>query len=375
MNNPFTLFLADPPVRLLAGGNPLGFMLPANLLWGVVILVFLLIITITAIYIILWRKKKQHFYKLAINRDIESWISHILLEEMDTELPISDNIYRLLKNREVRQYLIDELVKCKRNFSGSAGNTIVGLYERLDLKKESIQKSRSRKWFVKARGIQELYLMNQMDMLTTIYKNTNNSNDFVRMEAQTGVIYMTGFAGLRFLDMIAYPLTEWQQIKLLEQLRLAQKKEDITASIPGWLRSKNDTVIIFVLKLITDYQYFQMKDEVVYCLTHPNEKVRTQAVKTIIQLADQHTPMILLGYFRKENRSTRTMILDALATMAGDEQKDLLIELLNDPDNIIKLKAANVLAKCCTGGTAIVAQRAAVEPEPFERILQHINTL
>jgi hypothetical protein len=375
MGNPFTFFPLDSHIRLLASGNPLDFMPPGNLLWGVAILAFLLVITITAIYVILWRKKRHHFYKLEINRDIENWISHILLEETGTDIPISDNIYRLLKNREVKQYLIDELVKCKRNFSGSAGNTIVGLYERLDLKKESVKKSRSRKWFIKARGIQELYLMNQMDMLTTIYKNTNNSNEFVRMEAQTGVIYMTGFAGLRFLDVIAYPLTEWQQIKLLEQLRLTQKKEDITANIPGWLRSKNDTVIIFVLKLITDYQYFQMKDEVVYCLTHPNEKVRTQAVKTIIQLADQYTPMILLGYFRKENRSTRAMILDALATMAGDEQKDLLIGLLDDPDNIIKLKAANVLAKCCTDGTAIVAQRAALEPEPFGRILQHIKTL
>ncbi|HEX7692064.1 MAG TPA: hypothetical protein VF408_06730, partial [Sediminibacterium sp.] len=277
MGNPFTFFPADSHIRLLASGNSLDFMPPGNLLWGVAILAFLLVITITAIYVILWRKKRHHFYKLEINRDIENWISHILLEETGTDIPISDNIYRLLKNREVKQYLIDELVKCKRNFSGSAGNTIVGLYERLDLKKESVKKSRSRKWFIKARGIQELYLMNQMDMLTTIYKNTNNSNEFVRMEAQTGVIYMTGFAGLRFLDVIAYPLTEWQQIKLLEQLRLTQKKEDITANIPGWLRSKNDTVIIFVLKLITDYQYFQMKDEVVYCLTHPNEKVRTQA--------------------------------------------------------------------------------------------------
>jgi hypothetical protein len=375
MGNPFIFFPADPHIRLLASGNPLDFMPPGNLLWGVAILALLLVITITAIYIILWRKKRHYFYKLEINRDIENWISHILLEETGTDIPISDNIYRLLKNREVKQYLIDELVKCKRNFSGSAGNTIVGLYERLDLKKESVKKSRSRKWFIKARGIQELYLMNQMDMLTTIYKNTNNSNEFVRMEAQTGVLYMTGFAGLRFLDMIAYPLTEWQQIKLLEQLRLTQKKENITVNIPGWLHSKNDTVITFVLKLITDYQYFQMKDEVIYCLTHPNEKVRTQAVKTIIQLADQHTPMILLGYFRKENRSTRAMILDALATMAGDEQKDLLVGLLDDPDNIIKLKAANVLAKCCTDGTAIVAQRAAAEPEPFERILQHINTL
>ncbi|NCI47187.1 HEAT repeat domain-containing protein [Sediminibacterium soli] len=350
-------------------------MTPENLLKGTTVLLFFLAAIIVAIYIVLWRKKRQHFYSLAINQDIENWITHILMEEDDADIPVSQNLYRSLRNPRARQYLINELVKCKRNFSGSAGNTIMGLYERFDLKKDSVKKIRSGKWFIKARGIQELFMMNQADLLTTIYKNTNNRNEFVRMEAQTGVIYMTGFAGLRFLDVIAYPLTEWQQIRLLEQLRLTQKKEDITANIPGWLQSKNDTVVIFVLKLVTEYQYFQMRDAAVHCLTHANEKVRTQAVKAVILLADEQTPMILLGYFRKEGPANRALILDALATMAGDEQKDLLVELLNDPDNIIKLKAANVLAKCCTDGTAIVAERARQEPEPFERILMHIKSL
>lgn len=70
-------------------------------------------------------------------------------------------------------------------------------------------------------------MMDQKNLLTKIYRETNSKNEFVRSEAQIAIIYMTGFNGLRFLDVISYPLTLWQQIKLLEQLRLLEKRRFI----------------------------------------------------------------------------------------------------------------------------------------------------
>jgi hypothetical protein len=186
---------------------------------------------------------------------------------------------------------------------------------------------------------------------------------------------MTGFPGLRFLDVIRYPLTEWQQIKLLEQLRLTPKKEDLSEQLTGWLLSKNDTVVIFALKLADEYQQFTVREQVVDCLVHPYEPVRTQAVKTLIRLADEFTPRILAGYFHKEGYINRIMMLDALAVIATEKQAHFLIDLLDDPNNIIKLKAAIVLAGCCEKGMEILEQRALAEPEPFERILRHVKTV
>jgi hypothetical protein len=60
--------------------------------------------------------------------------------------------------------------------------------------------------------------------------------------------------------------------------------------------------------------------------------------------------------------------------MATDREKDFLINLLNNPNDIIKLKTAIVLAQCCTGGLAFIKQKAALTPEPFERILLHIQS-
>lgn len=353
----------------------LRFMSPGNLIIGVKIMAICIFAIIVSIYLRLYNKKRQFIYTTSINRHLESWISHIILEESSEGIQLPAKFYRILKNKMARQFAIDELIRCKKNFTGLVGETIVQLYIQLGLKNDSIAKVRSRKWWHKARGIQELYLMNQIDVLKTIYKNTNNGNEFVRMEAQTGVIHMTGFPGLRFLDVASYPLTEWQQIKLLEQLRLTPKKEDLTEQIKGWLESANDTVAIFALKLADEYQQLAVVSNVVNCLVHPNERVRTQAVKTLTRLEDPNTATILLGYFRKEGFMNRKLMLDALATLATEKHAPFLEQLLDDKDNTIKLKAAVVLARCCPEGMKIIEAKAEAMPEPYERILKHVKSV
>lgn len=358
------------------GKDFLTFMSPDNLLTGVQIMGICILLIVILVYAQLLAKKRMYFYTERIRNNIEVWISHIILEESVEGIEIPKKFYRLLEDPKARQVAIDELTNCKKNFSGIVAENIVALYNQLGLREDSLAKMRNkRKWYLQARGIQELYLMDQKNLLTKIYRETNSKNDFVRSEAQIAIIYMTGFNGLRFLDVISYPLTLWQQIKLLEQLRLFGKKEDLSDRLPKWFQSKNDTVVVFALRLAAEYQQYAVKDAIMNCLVHPSDAVRTRAIKTLITLADEQTPFILTGYFSKENFDNQVHILDNLATMASDEQAPFLERLLDAPDNIIKLKAAIVLANNCTNGLTILEKRAAQEPEPFERILRHVKTV
>jgi hypothetical protein len=358
------------------GKDFLTFMSPENLLIGVQIMGVCILLIVILIYAQLLAKKRLYFYTERIRNNIEVWISHIILEESVEGIEVPKKFYRLLDDPKARQVAIDELTKCKKNFSGLVAENIVALYNQLGLREDSLEKMRNkRKWYLQARGIQELYLMDQKNLLTKIYRETNSKNEFVRSEAQIAIIYMTGFKGLRFLDVISYPLTLWQQIKLLEQLRLFGKKEDLSDRIPGWLESENDTVVVFALRLAGEYQQYAVKDAIMNCLVHPSDAVRTRAIKTLIVLADEQTPFILTGYFSKENFDNQVHILNSLASIATDEQEVFLEKLLDAPDNIIKLKAAVVLANNCTNGLAILEKRAAQEPEPFERILRHVKTV
>lgn len=358
------------------GKDFLTFMSPENLLTGVQIMGVFILLIVILIYAQLIAKKRLYFYTGRIRSNIEVWISYIILEESVEGIEIPKKFYRLLGDPKARQVAIDELIKCKKNFSGLVAENIVALYNQLGLREDSLAKMQNkRKWYLQARGIQELYMMDQKSLLTKIYRETNSKNEFVRSEAQIAIIYLTGFNGLRFLDVISYPLSLWQQIKLLEQLRLFGKKEDLSERLVRWFKSKNDTVVVFALRLASEYQQFAVKDAILHCLVHPCEAVRTKAIKTLIILADEETPFILTGYFSKENFDNQVHILNSLLNMATDEQASFLEKLLDAPDNIIKLKAAVVLANNCTNGLAILEKRAALEPEPFERILRHVKSV
>jgi hypothetical protein len=352
------------------------YLTPDMLLSGAEILLVGVAIVVSVIYGYLYNKKRTFFYTDRIRIFLESWISQIIMEEAEESTEVSKKIQRILRNKTAKQFTIDELILCKKNFSGTVSENIVALYLELGLKKYSLEKLLNKnKWHIKAKGIQELYLMDQKDVLKNIYKNTNSNNEFVRMEAQTGVIHLTGFPGLRFLDVISYPLTEWQQLKLLEQLRLYPDKEDLSDRIPDWLLSKNISVVVFALKLADDYQVFSIRTQVINCLVHPAKEVRSQAIKTLVRLADEKTPLILLGYFNKEPFVNKVFILDALRSLATPEDADFLIGLLDDENDTIKLKAAIVLDACTDKGLAILEQRAAEQPEPYQRIYRHVKTM
>ncbi len=368
--------LTAPLLKGSIGKDFLTFMSPENLLIGVQVMAVGIMLIIILIYAQLMAKKRMHFHITRIRNNIEVWISQIILEESVDGIEIPKKFYRLLDDPKARQVAIDELVNCKKNFSGLVAENIVSLYNKLGLNEDSLNKmNNKRKWYVKAKGIQELYLMDQKKLLTKIYRETNSTNEFVRSEAQIAILYLTGFKGLRFLDVISYPLTLWQQIKLLEQLRLFGKKEDLSDRIPRWLLSKNDTVIIFALRLAAEYQQFGVKNAIMNCLVHPSPAVRTRAIKTLIVLADEQTPFVLTGYYSKETLENQVHILNSLASMATDEQQSFLEKLLDAPENIIKLKAAIVLANNCTDGMAILEKKATLEPEPFLRILGHVKTV
>lgn len=349
---------------------------PEYLILGAEVLGIMIAMVVTAIYVYLFYKKRNFFYTERVRNLLEPMISHIIMEESIETIEIPQKMNRILNNQVARQYIIDELIRCKKNFSGLVAQHVIILYERLDLKKYSLQKvSDKTSWHIKAQGIQELYMMDQHDALRMIYRNTNSTNEFVRMEAQTGVIHLTGFPGLRFLDVISYPLTEWQQLKLLEQLRLYPEKQDISEKIPKWLLSKNNTVVVFALKLVDEYQLFSVRRYVINCLVHPAYQVRSQALKTMIRLEDETTPVVLLGYFNKESLPDQIFILEALRAIATEREAGFLQKLLDHENDMIKLKAAIVLAACSAKGLAILEKRGTEQPEPYYRIYRHVKTV
>ena len=133
--------------------------------------------------------------------------------------------------------------------------------------------------------------------------------------------------------------------------------------------------MIFALKLADEHQVFSIRSEVTGCLVHADAQVRNQAIKTIIRLADEKTASLLLGYFNKEPLINQLTILDALNAMATTTEEAFLSGLLDHENDIIKLKAAVVLANNTDNGLSLIEQKAMQQPEPYQRIYRHIKTV
>ena len=329
------------------------------------------------IFFYLYQKKKIYFIQKGIEKSLELWISRILLDENETEtepayLHIPSKFQKHFKSKTKREFTVNQLIDVKKNLTGKLVDNVIHLYEHSGFKQDSVAKFNSKAWHKKVKGINELYMMDQKDMLLSIYKQTNSHNEFIRMEAQTAMIHFCGFEGLKFLDIITHPVSEWEQLKLLEQLKTLDIAEINNLSL--WLKSLNFTVVIFALKLVDVYQQYEMHDEVVECLKHKNEKVRVQAVTTLGRIAAEDTASILAKHSYKEHFTNRQNILNSLLNIASDKEKDFLLLQLDDDNDFLKLSAARVIAKCCHNGFDILKDKAYQQPDPYQEIYFHLKS-
>lgn len=172
------------------------------------------------------------------------------------QLPVAFRATRSLKRPAARQLLIAELTTGKRALTGSAGANLVRLYVQLGLGADSLRKLASPAWHRQAQGVQELALMEQRKQVARIYRLTNAPNEILRMEAQAAIVQLYGFEGLRFLDILVRPLSEWQQIHLLRLL--SRTPGTPSGKLREWLRSSNPTVRDFARKLTAEHHLEDM---------------------------------------------------------------------------------------------------------------------
>lgn len=323
----------------------LDYIQPAELYFLALFFCAVLLYILAITYFTLRKKKKSHFEKMELVT---------VLDECITEAIVEDNIDHLRDDLQAfgikhlhlahnRQVAIDQLINTKKNLTGLAAQQIIAVYLQLGLKKDSLEKLHSRKWNHKAKGIYELYIMDQHDVTEEITQLANDNNEFVRAEAQTALTGFLGFAGLQFLDHLSQPLSEWQQLKLLDRLQ-AHAFTDLS-QLDMWLTAINRDVVLFALKLTEIYQQYQMHDVVLKCLMHADIKVRRQAIKTLGAIPNDNTVQYMMLLFETEPIDNQLEIIRQLANIGSGSDQQYLQQMIAGKDERIMLEAARALAQ------------------------------
>ncbi|MGZ3753374.1 MAG: HEAT repeat domain-containing protein [Mucilaginibacter sp.] len=291
-------------------------------------------------------------------------------DDESSPVPSTDRVTKLMGNEHFRARLTDALVSAKKNMAGIASDNLKILYKKLGLEKAALRSLKSRHWHVKAKAIQELTIMEIDEFVAQLYPFTNNKNELVRMEAQSALVQFNGFEGLRFLDIVTYPISDWQQIKLLQQL---SQVPPVNISIDAWIKSDNSSVVVFALKLARNYHRFELHDEISPCLDHPDPKVRLEAINFLSEIATDETSDQFISRFLGEEFKHQLAMIHAMQKIASEKDILFLVDLLNDNNNEMKLSAARALAKMGDKGMITLQEHVESAGYPLNEMLTQIK--
>lgn len=334
-------------------------------------------VIIAIIYFYASIKKQRFTTKRKLRKDIVKLISGAILNNENGNEPsqLVADMPPLLKGqfqqKEVCQLLIDEIITAKRSFRGQGATNLNNLYQQLNLLPYSVAKLNNRRWYVKAKGIQELASMDQSDYLFRIYRLTNSRNEYVRMEAQSAIVHFAGFKGLRFLKVLTYPISNWQQIKLIEQLRFLQANELPDAK--KLLQSQNNSVVIFTIKIISVFHHLDLHDAVLGCMHYPDAEVRYHAVNCLQYIYNATTAKSLEKFYDDEVLRNQLAILQAVKQIGSEEQTDFLYLKLFDKNDAVKMAAADALIICCPHALELLKSVSKEKGYPYTQIFNQLK--
>lgn len=308
-------------------------------------------------------------YKVIFHED-DNQTGELLNIISRTDIRIPKGLTQHLSNKNFRKILITKLVGVKLNMSGTASENLTRLFRQLNFDKQVLKMLNSYSWYKKASAIQQIGIMELEEYRQRLFEFVDHERGLIRVEAQNAILKFYGFEGLRFLDNATYPITEWQQIKLLEQL--ASLHTENFTGIEVWLESKNDTIVLFALKLVKNYHRFELFDQVVICLRHKNPLVRQQAIKVLKDLPSEHSATILIDIYFSETANNQLTILNALESVSTDTEIPFLLSLLSDDVNAIRIASAKALASLGQSGIVAIQSHSGAKEYPLAQIIEQI---
>ena len=304
----------------------------------VLILVLLLIISVLA----------YSFYSYRILHYRHLWKQIIEYKVMETIVGGEGNseqdsaFSKHLKEPSFRTLFLNVLVDSDRKFSGAAKQAIHSLFHQFKLEDEAWRKLRQRKDYLVAGGIRELAAMNVEAAIPEINAKLNDDRTAVYQEAQYAMVSFKGYEGLGFLEHFDKPLSDWQQLRLLYSIHKIPEQSDLQVDV--WLKSKNDSVVIFTLRLIRKFRLMTYYTAIYELLSHSDTAVRVQAIRTMQAIENSMTVGQFIACFDQQPIEVQLEILKSMKVARSRESEGFLKQQLWDHQEVaIKIAAAEVL--------------------------------
>jgi len=276
---------------------------------------------------------------------------------------IADNNYS-------RQVLIDQMIDVSVNLKGEESNKLFGLYKHLGLDKDSLARARDHRWHKKIKGFRELAFMNIKDANDAIYKALNSKNEILRMEAQIALVRLSDGDHFEFLSKLNRPFSLWEQITLHDLI--------IQHNIPlpefkKWLTSANETVVLFVLRMIKEFRQKDAEEDIKIALLHKSPEVRLMAVQVAGDLDLRSTLEIMKRMYKTQDYKTCLEIVKSMGKMPDPSMLGFLKLVLDKEDDVqLQIEATKSIEKMGEEGVKALVKIMKSEYKNYNIIVRHV---
>lgn len=258
-------------------------------------------------------------------------------------IPDPEGLKRELKNKASANVFLETILGLHRNLSGESADALKALYINTGLDKLSLEKVRSKKWYIKAKGFREVSQMTISEGSDEIFRHLNSSNSILRIEARLAWIRLHPENPFSFLDTPGVQITEWGKLNALAALMNHRIEVD---SFERWLSSSNPEVVIFALQMAGIFRHRHYASSIVEHIAHENEKVRYAAFEAIRLMGLTEAAPAMQLIFGGETAGNRKKILQTLRDFGDINNLNFFAEVIrakNASESLLAVQALTAL--------------------------------
>ena len=254
-----------------------------------------------------------------------------IIQKLKTSVPIKSN----------RKIIIAILYNLMNEVSGEMSDIIKSLYIKTGLVEYAVKQLKSKHWYIIAKGIGELSHFRIDNVYKSVSKFLYHPRMEVRKETKLYLVELFKFDGLFFLNTFTDTLSEWVQLRLLETLEKFDDQQ--ICDIRPWLKSSNDSVILFAIKLAQLYNQFEVQDTLTELLSHPKKQIRIAAIQTLTHLYGIEAKELLKANFNALSLEEQICFFGMLEKLVVPSDEPFIEKYLFHKNFEIQLLALKIL--------------------------------
>ncbi len=307
----------------------------------------------------------------------ESRLRQYLMEKCQTL--IVDYLFGDASDKELRevvsdsyrkQLLIDQMIDVSVNLKGDAEEKLMKLYRELGLDKYSLKRATSLRWHIRIKAFRELAFMNITEAHDIIYKSINSRNEILRMEAQIALVRLSEENPFEFLSSLSRPFSLWEQITLHE---LIVHHNLPVPSFAQWLKSTNDTVVMFALRMIREFRQTASDNGVIETMMHDNPEVRRLAVEVAGDLGLKSSLEAMKHMYKNQNYDICLAIVKSMGKIPDLSMMGFLKLVLDKEDDVqLQIEATKAIENMGEEGVKTLVKLMKSEYKNYNIIIRHV---